>query len=138
LFEHLAWAGYVKPKRNPPAGKQPVAYIVVLTDPAKSPERACLGDAAAAIENILLAAWSLEIGSCWLGAINRDEIKKLLAIRSELYIDSVLALGYPAENPIMEEAKAGSTQYYLDENDTLHVPKRPLSEIAHFNSYGRK
>ena len=26
LFESLAWAGYVQPKRNPPVGKRPGAY----------------------------------------------------------------------------------------------------------------
>ena len=41
LFEHLAWAGFVKPRRNPPKGKQPVAYVVVLTDVTKSSQNAC-------------------------------------------------------------------------------------------------
>ena len=55
LFAQLAWAGYVQPRRDPPADKRPVAYIIVLVN--KERVLANLGpvDAAAAIENILLA-----------------------------------------------------------------------------------
>ena len=55
LFACLAWAGHVKPKRNPVPGQRPVAYIVVLADTDIKKNAAV--DAAAAIENILLAAW---------------------------------------------------------------------------------
>ena len=36
----------------------------------------------------------------------------------------VVALGYPAEQPVSEDAAAGeSVRYYLDDEDRLHVPK---------------
>jgi nitroreductase len=97
-------------------------------------------DAAAAIENIILTAWSKGIGSCWLGAIQRDNIRKILAVPENFQIDSVIALGYPDEKPVMEDAKNDSDEglkYYLDDNDKLHVPKRPLTKIGHLNRYGK-
>ena len=136
VFDCLAWAAYVKPKRNPPPDKRPVAYIIVLINKNRQlADYACV-DAAAAIENILLAAHSLQIGSCWLGSVNRDKLAGHLSMPSDYMIDSVVALGYPDELPVMEDCKDDSTKYYLDENDRLHVPKRPLKLITHFNTFG--
>ncbi|MHB0946805.1 MAG: nitroreductase family protein [Sedimentisphaerales bacterium] len=134
LFETLAWAGHVKPQRNPPPLHRPVAYIVVLADTAIKDN--AVADAAAAIENILLAAWSKGVGSCWLGAIDRKKISQILNAGEKYKIDSVVALGKPAENPVMEDAAGADTKYYLDANDRLHVPKRPLQKILHFNKFG--
>ena len=138
IFEQLAWAGYVTPKRNPPAGNHPVAYIVVLADHSITAAETASVDAGAAIQNILLAAWAKRIGTCWLGAINRENLRQILSIPDHLYIDSVIALGYPAETPITEDAKDGNIKYYLDQADTLHVPKRKLSDIAYMNKFGKK
>ena len=38
----------------------------------------CIQDTAAAIQNILLEADSLGLGSCWIGAFKEDEIKKVI------------------------------------------------------------
>jgi nitroreductase len=134
LFETLLWAGHVKPKRNPAPQHRPVAYIVVLTDTAIKDN--AVVDAAAAIENILIAAWSKGIGSCWLGAIDREKISRILNIDKKYKIDSVVALGKPAEKPVMEDASGADTKYYLDDNDELHIPKRPLKKILHVNKFG--
>ena len=74
VFAQLAWAGYIQPRRDPPAGKRPVAYIVVLLDPQKAMSGLGKVDAAAAIENILLAAQGMGIGSCWLGSIKKEKL----------------------------------------------------------------
>jgi len=136
LFVCLAWAGHVKPKRNPAPGQRPAAYIVVLVDTDIKKNAAV--DAAAAIENILLAAAGNGVGSCWLGLIDREKISQILNIAPKYYVDSVVALGKPAEKPVMEDAKEEDTKYYLDEKDTLHVPKRPLKRILHFNKFNGK
>ena len=94
-------------------------------------------DAAAAIENILLAAWAKGIGSCWIGSIKRDELRKILALPHNYSIDSVIALGWAAEEPVMEDCCDESIKYYLDENDRLHVPKRLLKDIMHINKFAR-
>lgn len=135
IFECLAWAGYVKPKRNPPADKRPVAYIIVLMDRSIGNAKSNSVDAAAAIENMLVSAHSMGIGSCWLGAIDRDTIREICNVPDRFDIDSVVALGYPGERPVMEDCKDESVKYYLDENDVLHVPKRTIKSIVHYNRF---
>ena len=140
LFEQLSWAGYVKPKRNPPPFSRPVAYIIILINTKRELDDYGKIDAAAAIVNIILTAWNMSIGSCWLGSIQRQNIKKYFNIPDEYKIDSVIALGYPDEKPVMEETKNDSDEaikYYIDEKDVLHVPKRKLKSISHLNMYGK-
>lgn len=134
LFPCLQWAGYISPQGNPPADEKPVAYIIVLINMNRKKKGGEV-DAAAAIENILLAAWEEGIGSCWLGRINHKQIKKIFRIPHHLKLTSVVALGYMNEHPIVEDAK-GSIKYWKDENHVLHVPKRRLEEIVHKNGYG--
>ncbi|MFA5864950.1 MAG: nitroreductase family protein [Phycisphaerae bacterium] len=137
LFHQLAWAGYVQPKRNPPPGKQPTLYIIVLVrDQELNPVNS--SDAGAAMENMILTAWNENVGSCWIGSVvNHDVVKRQYEIPADYHIFGVLALGYPAEQPVMEEM-AGSIKYWLDENDRLHVPKRPLKDIAHYETFTRR
>ena len=135
-FEQLAWAAYVQPRRNPPAGKRPTAYIVVLIN-----SEAALGDygrvdAAAAIQNILLAAKAKGIGTCWLGSVQREALAKVLGVPVKYIIDSVVALGFADEEPAVEDCTGDSIKYYLDEDDRLHVPKRALKEVTHINTFG--
>lgn len=133
IFSALKWAGYIRPEGNPPAGREPTAYIVVLINNKKkplSPE----ADAAAAVENILLVATDLEIGSCWLGSIDKNKIKRTLKVPAYCEIKYVVALGYPDEKPKTETAK-GSIKYYKDKSGRLHVPKRTLGEVLHRNRY---
>ena len=123
VFETLAWAGYIKPEGDPKEGETPMAYIVVLgnTDYGKGWN---LRDAGAAIMSILLEAQSHGIGSCWIGSIKREKL-----------IDSVIALGYPAEESVAEEMTDDSIKYYKDEQKILHVPKRSMDRILHINGF---
>jgi nitroreductase len=132
VFDALSWAGHVRPKRNPQPNQRPVAYIIVLVNTSISHDAAY--DASAAIENMLIAAWSKGVGSCWLGAIDKMKLIDVLKIDEKYQIDSVIALGKPSEKPVMEDAEE-STKYYLDDKDVLHVPKRPLKKILHINKF---
>lgn len=133
IFSALTWAGYVKPKRNPQEGEKPVAYIIIIINKTIN-ENNYQHDCGAAAENIILSALEEGIGSCWLGAINRDKIRKILKLPEEYIVDTVIALGYPLESPKVVEAK-GDIKYYLDKNDVLHVPKRKLEDILHINKW---
>ncbi len=133
VFSTLRWAGYIVPRWEPPEGERPVAYIVVLLNKEKvkaGGER----DAAASIENILLAALEEGIGSCWLGSIDREILQGLLNIPQHCQIDSIVALGYPKESPVVEEMK-DSIKYWKDDKNMLHVPKRKLEDILHWNKF---
>lgn len=135
LFPMLKWAGYIVPAGNPPAGKRPGAYIVVLANTELSPKWS-REDVGAAIENIILSAVAEGIGSCWLGSIDRKGLNALLNVPEHLKIDSVVALGYPDEIPLAEDIPGGgSIKYYKDASGRLHVPKRSLKDILHLNGY---
>jgi len=127
IFPALRWAGYIAPAGNPLPGEEPTAYIVVLANKeiAKSDYQL---DAGAAIENLILTALEEGIGACWLGAIDREEIRRILDVSDDFEIESVIALGYPNEEPVMESIK-DSVEYWKDETGRLHVPKRSLEEV---------
>jgi nitroreductase len=140
VFSHVAWAGHIRPKRNPAPGQEPVAYIVLLVNKGIAGEHGAGADVGAAAQSIMVAAWSLGIGSCWMGAIKRPEIAEILHIPENMSIDTLIALGYPAETPVMEDVRDASVpdalKYYLDAEDRLHVPKRRVESIGHLNKYG--
>jgi nitroreductase len=57
-------------------------------------------DCAAAIQNMMLCAYSLGLGSCWVGAFNEKEVTKCLSIPSHLRPVAIVPLGYPNESPM--------------------------------------
>ena len=132
VFPHLRWAGYIAPAGNPPEGYRPTAYIVLLKNPAIN--KAGEHDIGAAAQNIMLAAYELGIASCWLGSIEREKVKSVLQVPQDYEIDTIVALGYPAEKSVIEKEE-GSIKYYKDEQGTLHVPKRTLEKVMHINGY---
>jgi len=136
LFEHLQWGGHVRPKRNPPEGKRPTAYVIVLIRGAESGISG-VPDAAAAVENMILTAWNEGVGSCWIGSVDREEVARLFDVPSGYRIFDVVALGYPGERPVVE-VLTDSHKYWLDENDVLHVPKRPLKDIVHHEKFSKE
>ncbi|MDZ7332354.1 MAG: nitroreductase family protein [candidate division KSB1 bacterium] len=133
VFPALKWAGYIAPAGNPPEGKRPVAYIVVLVNTQIKSGNGSV-DAAAAIENMILTALEENVGSCWLGSIDRNQLRSVFDIPQHYQIDSVVALGYPDESPVVEEVK-DSIKYWKDDQGVLHVPKRRLSDIVHYNRF---
>ena len=133
LFPCFKWATYIAPSGDPPEGERPTAYIVVLLN-REVRETGGTHDAAAAIENMLLVAYEEGIGSCWLGSVDREKVKMILSIPANCEIDSVVALGYPNERPVLEEAQ-GSIRYWKGEKGVLHVPKRRLKDITLLNGY---
>ena len=53
----------------------------------------------ACIQNMLLEAYSLGLGSCWLGEIlnRKEDVEKLLKIPDDCELMAVVTLGYPDE-----------------------------------------
>ncbi len=56
-------------------------------------------DATAAVENILLAAHALGLGSVWVGAFHEPLISDILGIPDYARPIAILPIGYPAEQP---------------------------------------
>ena len=54
-------------------------------------------DVSASIQNLMLMATELGLGTCWLGSIDEEGVKKLLNIPEYLRPVSIVTVGYPAE-----------------------------------------
>jgi nitroreductase len=54
-------------------------------------------DLGIALEHMVLTAWELGIGSCWIGWFDEKKIKKLLSIPPDQEVIAMLTLGYPKE-----------------------------------------
>lgn len=128
IFPFIRWAAYLTdgaPKEN----ERPAAYIAILGDSSIKPSKAFETEAGAAVTTMMLEAVELGLGSCWLGAINRDEIKKSLSISGNLDVVYLLALGYPAQESKITEMKDNDVKYFLDDNNVINVPKRSIEDI---------
>lgn len=136
IFPLTRWAAYIYPRGTPKEGERPPVYIAVLINLNKS-KNPDLRDVGAAVENMILTALSFGIGSCWLGAIDKGEISKLLKLPPHIKLDSLLALGYPLEEPIMVEDDE-NVKYWRDERGKHYVPKRSLRAILFHNEYGNR
>ncbi len=53
-------------------------------------------DVAIAVDHMTLAAFSLGLGTCWIGAFYEDQVKKILGVPDEVRVVALLPLGYPA------------------------------------------
>lgn len=93
--------------------------IVVSVDPRPAAARFgdrgeslyCIQDAAAATQNILLAAVDRGLASCWIGAFDADAVREAVGITAPIEPVAILPVGYSAES-------AG------------RPARRPLAEIA--------
>jgi len=68
---------------------------------------------------IMLQAKALGLGTCWIGALDRKAIAGILKIPDHLEIVGLLTVGFPAEDP-------------------PPPPRKPLSEIVHYDVYGNR
>jgi len=59
-----------------------------------------------AVEHMILAATALGYGTCWIGAFNQDEVKKILKIPENITVVALLPIGVPDENPLARPRKA--------------------------------
>jgi len=132
VFNTLSWAGYL-PDYKPNEEEIPRAYIVILLD--KNISKSAGHDAGIAAMSISMVAYDEGLGSCILGAVDREKLRQVLKVPENLDILLVVSLGYPAEAPVVDEIKDGDIRYWLNENGVLHVPKRKFEDIVKWNSY---
>jgi nitroreductase len=57
-------------------------------------------DAAAATQNMLLRAYDLGLGTCWVGAFDETEVSKILSLPKYIRPVAIIAVGYPAEREV--------------------------------------
>jgi nitroreductase len=76
----------------------------------------CLQDTAASIQNILLTAYSLGLGTCWVGAFREEEAREILKIPEGIRPVAIIPVGYPAETPSPRN-------------------RRPISQTVHYETF---
>jgi len=76
----------------------------------------CLQDTAAAVQNIMLTAYSLGLGTCWVGAFKEEVVRKLVNAPEGVRPVALIPVGYPDEAPPARS-------------------RRPLSEIVHKETF---
>lgn len=96
----LEWLAGLRGSNSAPIGRAKTA-VAVVSDPSKSARH--LQDGIIAGYHFLLAAWLYGLGTCWIAAMDRDDVKKALEIPGEHYVATITPLGYPAEQPVAPE-----------------------------------
>jgi nitroreductase len=76
----------------------------------------CIQDTAAAIQNIHLAAYSVGLGTCWVGAFKEEEASEVLNIPRGTRPVAMIPVGYTSKFPSPRS-------------------KRALSEIVHHEAF---
>ncbi len=128
IFSTLAWAGFLTDWDGPAEGERPSAYIIILHDTRLSPSMDC--DHGIAAQSIMLGATEKGLGGCIIGSVQRGRLRKMLDLPAEFETLLVLALGKPNEKVVIEPlAEQADFQYWRDDEDVHHVPKRSLDEL---------
>lgn len=130
LFGNLKWAGYFPDWDGPEKGERPAAYLVQCLDTRFGKD--CLCDDGLQLQAITLGARTMGIGSCIIKAFNVAGVSEALGLDPRYAPRYVVALGYPAEEVVLETMEGGDDadyKYFRTPDGKHHVPKRPLGEI---------
>ena len=87
-------------------------------------------DVSIAFSFMMLEAWELGLGTCWLGAFLEDQVKEILNVPDAMRVVVVMPLGYPAEGT------AGSVKTDSMSGLAAGTYRMPLSEIVYRENYG--
>jgi nitroreductase len=76
----------------------------------------CIQDTAAATQNILITAYSLGLGACWIGAFREEKVNKALGIPEGVRPVAIIPVGHVTSNPPKH-------------------PRKPADEIVHYEKF---
>ena len=74
-------------------------------------------DTAAAIQNLLLVAYALGYGTCWVGAFDEDEVRRILGLPNYVRPMAIIPIGRPKRIPKMP-------------------PRIPVERLTHYEKFG--
>ncbi len=86
-----------------------------------------LVDTAIAFQQMMLVAYEMGIGSCWLGAFNEQKVKQILDIPENIKVVALSPFGYPAEK---EGLYAKAVKAFAGSKN-----RKSLEEIVHYEKY---
>jgi nitroreductase len=97
-------------------------HIIVVGEPEKASrfygargERLyTIQSCAAAVENMLLVANELGLGSCWVGAFDESKVKRALNMPEGVTPQAIITIGYAAEKPELPARIELEHQVYMD------------------------
>ena len=142
VFECLKWAAYTTPRGTPDENHRPMAYVAVCVNQDYISSVGSDYDLGAAIASLCILAVDQGLGSCWIKNINYPKVTRILGLPEGIKLDSIIALGVPAEEPILVDLKPQESgkeviRYWRDDNDQQFVPKRALGKIMSWERYSR-
>ncbi|NWG11263.1 nitroreductase family protein [Candidatus Bathyarchaeota archaeon] len=76
-------------------------------------------DTMIAVEHMVLAATALGYGTCWIGAFNEEEVKKILNVPESLTVVALVPVGVPDLNPPPKPRKTFKEIFF---KETYGVP----------------
>lgn len=132
VFEQTRWAGYLDPAiGQPKKGEEPVLFIAVVQN--LNINRDCDTDAGLAISNMTLAAWNHGVGSCIIGACNKEKLSEMFGLTEDQKLHTVVAFGYPShKSSVVDVEQGGDIKYYVDEQRDYYVPKRKQEDVVRY------
>ena len=126
VFDELAWAGALKDWPGPAEGERPTGYIAILA------ERAVPGKPAAPITEVAARSATPEVAACMFKAFTPHAIDAMGLDNDKYELKLIMAFGVPAETQVIDAIDsnpAGSINYWRDEAQVHHVPKRSLVDV---------
>ena len=131
VFDELAWAGALKDWSGPAEGERPTGYIAILAERAVPITEVDTGIAA---QTMMLAARSAtpEVAACMFKAFTPHAIDAMGLDNDKYELKLIMALGVPAETQVIDAIDSnpdGSINYWRDEAQVHHVPKRSLVDV---------
>lgn len=128
VFRCLNWAGYLTEWTGPIPEERPTGYIIMLI--RSSIEKYAHFDAGIAAQTITLSATEMGLGACLIASFNKPLLNNILGLPEEDYsVLLCIALGKPIEEVIIEAVIDDKIQYWRDEENIHHVPKRKQDQV---------
>ena len=90
-------------------GEAPIAIVACGPEPKTfmaCGQPAYTVDVSIAFTHIILQAYELGLGTCWIGAFEEVEVKKILNIPKEVRVVAMTPLGYPNQSPSPKSRKS--------------------------------
>jgi len=129
VFSCLNWAKALTKWGGPTESERPGAYIIILGD-SQVAEKFSV-DPGIVAQTMRLGAQTRGLGGCIIASIDRDMLREKLSIDSRFEILLILALGIPDEKVVIEPLpENGSIDYWRDNEEVHHVPKRSVEELV--------
>jgi len=74
-------------------------------------------NASAAVQNILLAAHEIGLGTCWISGFDQEQIDNIFKTDGKARVEAIITVGFPSDKPDKKE-------------------EEPITQLLFFDSYG--